>query len=207
MKKLLFISIILSMTLFSCASKQVARSADLTPRFGAKAGVNFSDIKGPDVESFNGLTSFHIGAVAELPLSDTFSVQPELQYSAQGSEYDEGEGYGGKTKVNYLNVPVMGKYYLGEGFSVEAGPQVGLLVSAKEEDNFAGESEEYDIKDELKSIDIGLNFGLGYRLENGLNFGARYNLGLTDFNDSEQRDSGAEYKNSVIQVSVGYFFD
>ena len=170
--------------------------------FGAKAGVNFSDITGDDVDSFNGLTSFHIGVVAEIPVSDMFAVQPELIYSAQGSDYEESE-FSGSVKADYLNVPIMAKFYVGEGgFSVEAGPQVGLLLSAKDE--YDGGDE--DIKDFLKSTDFGVNFGLGYKMESGLNFGARYNLGLSNVNDSDDLDSGAEYKNSVIQVSVGYFF-
>jgi hypothetical protein len=43
-------------------------------------------------------------------------------------------------------------------------------------------------------------------LENGLNFGARYNLGFADLNDDPATFGTDSYKNSVIQVSVGYFF-
>ncbi len=117
---------------------------------------------------------------------------------------DSDEGFfSGTAKVDYINVPLMAKFYVGEGgFSVEAGPQVGFLLSAKVE--YDGGEE--DVKDLLKSTDFGVNLGLGYKMENGLNFGARYNLGLSNANDSDDLDGGAEYKNSVIQVSVGYFF-
>ena len=194
MKKLLFVAIIASLTLVSCSST--------APSIGAKAGVNFSDITGDDVDSFNGLTSFHFGAVVEIPVSDGFSFQPELLYSAQGSDYEE-ESFSGSVKADYLNVPLMAKFYVGEGFSVEAGPQVGLLMSAKDE--YDGGDD--DIKDFLKSTDFGVNIGLGYKLESGLNFGARYNLGFSNVNDSDDLDGGSEYKNGVIQVSVGYFFN
>ena len=203
MKKSLFViavSFFLSMTLVGYGQQQ-GEESDKKIKFGVKAGVNFSDITGDDVDSFNGLTAFHIGAVAELPISDTFSVQPELQYSAQGSDYEE-ESFSGSVKANYLNVPVMAKFYVGHGFSVEAGPQVGFLMSAKDE--YDGGDE--DIKDFLKGTDFGVNFGVGYTLGSGLNFAARYNLGLSDVNDTDDLDGGAEYKNSVIQVSVGYFF-
>lgn len=195
MKKLLFIVIILSLTLISCGTANKAR-------IGAKAGVNFSDITGDDVDSFKGLTSFHLGGVVEIPISDGFSFQPELLYSAQGSDYEE-SSFSGSVKADYLNVPLLAKIYVGEGLSVEAGPQVGFLMSAKDE--YDGGDE--DIKDFLKSTDFGVNLGLGYRLESGLNFGARYNLGLSNVNDSPDLDGGAEYKNGVIQVSVGYFFN
>ena len=177
-------------------------------KFGAKAGVNFSDITGEKVDSFEGRTSFHFGAVAEIEISEKFSFQPELIYSSQGSEYSEdfeGEKFEGTVKVDYLNIPLMGKYYIMEGLSIEAGPQIGFLLSAK--DDYDGGED--DIKDLLKSTDFGVNFGLGYTLDNGLFFSARYNLGLTDNLDvdgGEFEAEGAEYKNSVVQLSVGYFF-
>ena len=67
-----------------------------------------------------------------------------------------------------------------------------------------GESDEDDIKEYVKGLDVGANVGLGYKLEGGLNFGARYSLGLTDANDGYE--DGGTYKNNVFQVFVGYFF-
>jgi hypothetical protein len=177
-------------------------------KFGARAGVNFSDITGERVDSFDGRTSFHFGAVAEIEISEKFSFQPELIYSSQGSDYTEdfeGEDFDGTVKVDYLNVPLMAKYYVTNGLSLEAGPQIGFLLSAKDE----YEDGEDDIKDFLKSTDFGVNFGLGYKLDSGLFFSARYNLGLTDnldVDESEFETDGAEYKNSVIQIGIGYFF-
>ncbi|WP_400080091.1 porin family protein [Winogradskyella sp. R77965] len=174
--------------------------------FGAKAGVNLSDISGEIVDSFDGRTSLFFGAVAEIQISEQFSFQPELLFSSQGSDYSEdfdGEDFEGTVKVNYLNVPLMAKYYVAEGFSIEAGPQIGFLLSAKDE----YEDQEDDIKDFLKSTDFGVNFGLGYKLDSGLNFSARYNLGLSDNIDADGFETdGAEYKNSVIQIGLGYFF-
>ena len=169
-------------------------------KFGAKAGLNISNFSG-DVENNDARTSFHIGAVAEIEISDKFSVQPELIYSAQGSTTSD-LGVDITAAVDYLNVPVMAKYYVAEGFSLEAGPQIGFLMSAKMKAESGGDSEEIDVKDDLKSIDFGINFGAGYKLENGLNFSARYNLGLS--NIAEESDSSV--KNGVFQVSVGYSF-
>ena len=170
-------------------------------KFGAKAGLNISNFSGDDVENNDARTSFHIGAVAEIEISDKFSVQPELIYSAQGSTTSD-LGVDITAAVDYLNVPVMAKYYVAERFSLEAGPQIGFLMSAKMKAESGGDSEEIDVKDDLKSIDFGINFGAGYKLENGLNFSARYNLGLSDI--AEESDSSV--KNGVFQVSVGYSF-
>lgn len=207
MKNPILFFIISCLLFVGCAGKKMPSTDRNVPQpsFGVKAGVNFSDINGPDVESFNGKTSFHVGAVAEIPVSDNFAVQPELLYSEQGSDYEE-ESFDGTVSVNYLNIPVMAKFEVAEGLSVEAGPQIGFLLSAKDEYDFEGGSEEEDIKDQLKGTDFGLNFGLGYKLENGLNFSARYNLGLSNVNDGDI-DDGAEYKNGVFQIGIGFLFN
>ena len=170
-------------------------------KFGAKAGINFSNIYGDDVEDNEVRTSFHIGAVAEIKISEKFSIQPEVLYSAQGVTNDQ-DNVDVTLKLDYLNIPVMAKYYVAKGFSLEAGPQLGFLLSAKAKGESGDESSELDIKDELESIDFGLNFGAGYKLDNGLNFSARYNLGLSNISE----DSDSAVKNSVFQISVGYFF-
>ncbi|WP_274476178.1 porin family protein [Mangrovimonas aestuarii] len=185
-------------------------------QFGAKAGGNFANVGGEGAEDLSMRTAFHVGGVAEIKFNDKFSLQPELLYSAQGAKSESSyEDFGmtvkEETKLNldYLNVPIMGKYYLMEGFSVEAGPQIGMLLSAKAdiEASAGGESvsEEYDLKDEMSTIDFGVNFGLGYKLDNGLAFGARYNLGLSNINDFEGSDD-FKNNNGVIQASVGYMF-
>ena len=96
----------------------------------------------------------------------------------------------------------MAKYYVAEGLSLEAGPQIGFLIKAEVKDNDTPLS--VDVKDSFKSIDFGFNIGAGYKLESGLNFGLRYNLGLSDISNSDNED--AKWKNRVLQFSVGYTF-
>jgi hypothetical protein len=171
--------------------------------FGVKAGVNFASIGGDDSDGLDGLTSFHVGGVAFIGISEKFAVQPEVVYSAQGAKYSASEGYDGKYKLGYINVPVLAKFTLAEGFSIEAGPQIGFLISAKEEYNSTGDSGEVDVKDAFKGTDFAAAIGLGYRMESGLNFAARYNLGLANIADASDE---VDIKNNVIQVSVGYNF-
>lgn len=192
MKKLLLVAAVAVFGFSSVNAQEVT--------FGAKAGLNLASISGDETDELDGRTSLHVGAVAEIAISDVFSVQPELLYSAQGAKYEE-EGYEETWKLDYLNLPIMAKYYVAEGFSLEAGPQVGFLMSAKAK----ADGEEEDLKDFVKGIDFGANVGVGYKMESGLNFGARYNLGLSNVNDGEDADD-FKNQNSVIQVSVGYFF-
>lgn len=198
MKKLFLAAVMAVFTLSNVNAQEV--------KFGAKAGVNFASLKyksksaGVEVKP-DGLTSFHVGAVAELGLSDKFAIQPELVYSVQGAT-TKVLNKEVKTQLSYLNLPIMAKYFVAEGISVELGPQIGFLMSAK---NKSG-SDSQDFKDSVKGIDFGLGFGAGYRLENGLNFGARYNIGMSDISDSEDM-TDVSIKNNVIQISVGYFFN
>ena len=185
-------------------------------KYGAKAGVNFASIGGDDTGNSDGLTSFHFGGVAEIVISEKFSVQPELIYSAQGSkstiedEFDKDEI---TLKLDYLNIPIMAKYYVTEGLSIEAGPQIGILMSAKadfdytdKQDSQFNESGSTDVKDRTNGIDFGFGIGAGYKMDSGLNFALRYNLGLSNINDFEGSDN-FKNQNNVFQLSVGYFFN
>jgi len=202
MKKILIISAIALFGLTAVNAQEV--------EFGIKGGINLATITGDDFVNFDNRTCFHFGAVVEIGISENFSFQPELLYSCQGSDYGVDDTsfvdtkaalFNGTIKADYLNIPLMAKYYISEGLSLEAGPQLGFLISATDE--FEGEEE--DIKDFVKGIDFGVNFGLGYKLDGGLNFGARYNLGLSNANDDEDL-SDITFKNGVFQFSLGYFF-
>jgi len=93
----------------------------------------------------------------------------------------------------------MAKYYVAKSFSLEAGPQIGFLVSAK--------SEGVDVKDFVESIDFGLNLGAGYDFTEKFSAGLRYNFGLSNIAKTEPGDGdNTDIKNGVFSISVGYKF-
>jgi hypothetical protein len=119
MKKLLLITM---MTLFEFIN---VNAQDV--EFGAKLGANFGSIYGNNTENIDPILSIiNFGFYSEIPLNEKFSFQPELMYSIQGFSVDNNI-----TRLNYLNIPLMGKYYVTKKLSLEAGPQVGFLLSAK----------------------------------------------------------------------------
>ncbi|WP_420573464.1 porin family protein [Kordia sp.] len=161
-------------------------------KLGAKVGMNFASIYGDTPANLDPITSIvNFGVVGEIPINEKFSFQPELMYSIQGFSINDTS-----LTLNYFNIPLMGKYYLTKKLSVEAGPQVGFLLSAKNDGP--------DVTDNFKTLDLGVNVGLGYKLNNGINFGLRYNLGLSNINDVS--GSSDKFRNSTLQLSVGYFF-
>ena len=212
MKKLLLTAAIAVFTLSS------VNAQDIT--FGAKAGINIANLDVTDA-NIDSRTSLHLGVTAEFEISDTFSIQPELLYSSQGATESDTEEISSfryvsenDWKLNYIQIPIMVKFYASEGLSLEAGPQIGFLASAEvdfvntETDLLTGTSDRnsgtIDAKDLVKSVDLGLNFGLGYKLDSGLNFALRYNLGLSNIYDVSETD--VKIKNRVFQLSVGYTF-
>jgi len=213
----------ITLTLLGLVAFSTSALAQQEVKFGPKAGVNFANITGKDAEDNKMLIGFHVGAFAEIKFNDKFAIQPEILYSAQGNKRESSAPSMGATvkedrKINYINVPIMAKYYIVPSFAVEAGPYVGFLTSAnsKGSQTIAGVTTdtETDIKDFTNSIDFGVGAGVSFNLDNGFFIGARYNLGLTKLGkDSTQTIGGMEVstealdtKNAVIQVGVGYKF-
>lgn len=190
-------------------------------KFGPKAGVTAASITGrnaPAEIDRKIKIGAVIGGVAEIKFNDKFSLQPELLASLQGERYDyrfeweEGyEDHQDNLDLIYIQIPVMARYYFVKGLNVSAGPQLGVLVSAKvraesQSSDFlveTSQSKTFDVKDDYKTIDFGANFGLGYDFSNGIFVDARYTLGL--LNISEFGGPGS-IKNSVVAVSGGFKF-
>ena len=192
MKKTLIVLIAIGIAAFANAQKT---KQDEGIKIGIKGGLNVANLMG-DVKDVAIRTSIHAGLVAEIIVSDNFSVQPELLYSGQGAS-DTSEG-GGRFKLDYITLPVLAKFPIAKNLYLETGPQVGFLISAKNKTN-----ESNDKIEDLKTIDFGLNAGLNYELNNGVFFQARYNLGLTDIGVAGD-NKGAS--NAVIQFSIGKLF-
>ena len=214
MKKILFSAIVLATT--------YVNAQDVT--FGAKLGLNVSSITG-DVTDSKSLIGAQFGGFAEIKISDKFAVQPELLFSMQGakSEYSDSDidySYSeeSKTKLNYLNVPILAKYYVAEKFALLAGPQFGILMSAKEEYEFSENldgvtdsgSESIDAKEFYKSLALSFNLGASYSITENFFVDARYNLGLSsivkDFKDEFGDSTSFKINNNVFQFSIGYRF-
>lgn len=153
---------------------------------GLKAGANFASIT--DASGLSNRTGFLIGVFAGVRFSDKLGIQGDLLYSQQGAKLDPKD-----IDLNYVNVPIVLKYYLVQGFNLQAGPQFGFIV----DDN---------IKDvlgnviEAESFDLAGVLGLGYDFPFGIRIEGRHNFGLTDvFNNING-------KNSVTSIAIGYSF-
>lgn len=192
MKKIIFAAV--AVLTFGFANAQETK-------FGVKAALNITSFAGGNYYDAKSLVGYQIGGFAEIKIIERLAIQPEILFSTQGANLEYGNEGDFDTKLNYINVPVLAKFYITKKFTVEGGPQIGFLVSAKE----AG----HDAKDYYKSTDYGFNFGAGYNFTDNLSVGLRYTVGLSNVGDYDVQDLDQYYdspKNSVLALSLGYKF-
>lgn len=143
--------------------------------FGIKAGAQFSNFRGDGKAQFPGLSSaasWMAGFYSQFGMGRVFSIQPEILYSRRQGKADAGD-----IRFDYLEVPVLGVFSFTENVSLHAGPQVGVMMSAKEEGN------EINTKD-FNSFDYGAAVGAEAKVSI-FRLGARYYLSLTDIGKYE----------------------
>ena len=166
---------------------------------GIKGGVNVYNVQNDNNTEADPKLGLHFGLLGHMHLSDQFAFQPELLYSMQGSQQTVA-GTDVKTNLNYLNMPLLLQYMFDNGFRLEAGPQLGLLLSAKTNiDN-----SDFDIEDNYEKTDVGIAMGIGYvNPATGFGIDARYNHGLSSINAGGSISSF----NRGFQVGVFYLFN
>lgn len=189
MKKLLLVIVAFVLT----SSVQAQTEITVGPKFGWNI-TNISNMS----DSKNKM-SINLGGFAEFKFNDYFALQPELLYSRQGFRAKD-DGVKVKTRVNYLNIPILAKFYVLDGLSVDLGPQLGFALNGKTKSKHGGTTVKHKITN-INTCDISFAIGASYEYEQFV-LSARYNFGLTNVWDKDV--VGENNKNHVFQLSVGY---
>lgn len=187
--KFFLVGLILSLMISTTAMSQNAN-------VGIKGGLNVYNVVNDNNAGADSKVGFHVGLLGHVHLSDQWALQPELTYSVQGGQSTI-VGADVKLNLNYINVPVLLQYMFDNGFRIQAGPQLGLLVSAKMNNS------ETDVKDNFENFDLGIGVGVSYiNPASSLGFDARYNVGLSNINVTSNDNA----YNRGLQVGVFYLF-
>ena len=193
MKKVLFTLIVsfFSVTLFAQS-------------FGVRAGINIANVniksQGFSIKPSTNI-GLNAGVFANFKLAVNVSLQPELAYSGMGYKVDL-SGVSGTENTSYITLPLLVKFKVPEtGLGIYAGPQYGLLISAKDK----SDGQTQDAKDNYKSSDVAAVFGAEYALDFGLFFSARYQAGLSNVAKTDQGDN-TTVKNNSVTLLVGFKF-
>ena len=194
-KSILFLSAVL-----------ISMSAMAQVEFGMKAGFDMTNFWGENVQ--HGMKpSYQAGLFMEYYFNDKVAIAPEVTFASQGGKFKVAKDVFGidvtslglkdvdvTYNTNYINVPVMLKFYATPSFSIDLGPQVGFNVYSKAT---AGDHTK-DLKDATKTVDFGVGLGATYHLTENVFVQGRYTMGMTKVFD------GGEEKNGNIQIALGY---
>lgn len=158
---------------------------------GVKGGLNAYNITNGNLFENDLKLGLHLGLMGHIHLAGPIAIQPELVFSMQGSK---------NTSLNYVNIPLLFQYMFDNGFRLQAGPQLGVLLSAKSKIN----NVQIDVKGDYKTLDLGLGIGMSY-VNPATDFGVdvRYNHGLTDIS----KNDNANNYNRGFQVGVFYLLN
>lgn len=185
--------------------------AQWNTRAGIKGGLNASNLYVENVDDENARIGFHAGLYGQIVTSEFIALQAELLYSTKGSEdyYNDGL-FNQKVKynLNYIDLPLLLVFKLGEVVELHAGGYASYLLGANisYEGDFANGEDEVD-RDHLKSHDLGFSGGVGVNF-GAIQVGARYNYGLVQLADSDaSRALIGDSKNSCAQLFIALNFN
>ncbi|MBQ0769113.1 MAG: PorT family protein [Bizionia sp.] len=214
MKNLCIAVVIAASSVLSVSAQNTNPQRDV--QLGVKGGMNFSTITGDDFNDLDSRTSFNAGLVAEIPITNRFSIQPEVFYSGQGfdiKEIDQDNVFDTDQNIeyqlDYIQVPILAKFYLVDGLSIEAGPQFGFKINEEIDSQPNSDGGDVDISNEdssVKDFETSITGGLSYKFSSGFFVSGRYTYGLTNLFDDDSALKNVDAKNAVAQVGVGFMF-
>ncbi len=187
--KLNFIGILTFMLMAGTTSAQHVN-------IGIKGGLNGYNVNYNNNTTFDSKVGLHLGLLGHVHLAGDLALQPEIYYSQQGANSSNGST---KTNLDYINIPVLFQYMFDNGFRIQAGPQLGVLLSANNVTNNA----KTDVKNNYGTLDLGLSIGASYiHPPSGFGVDARYNHGMNDITEN----SSVKVTNRGFQFGVFYLF-
>tara|TARA_Y100000739_G_scaffold80480_1_gene68437 strand:- start:665 stop:1288 length:624 start_codon:yes stop_codon:yes gene_type:complete len=160
---------------------------------GIKSGSNFATQNIKSISGTKSITGLHVGVFTYIKLPLIFGIQPELQYSTQGTKINSST----IRSINYLNVPILVRSSFGP-MNIHFGPQFGILTGAINEVSGIPT----DIKDKFLKRDFSLILDVSVEPVDRFIFSVRYVKGLKNISDDDPFAN--ETKNTTFQFSFGY---
>ncbi|MEJ7679598.1 MAG: porin family protein [Segetibacter sp.] len=198
-------SMLLLIAIFISKLSFAQTSSSTFKRFGVIVGGNVSNMnfnKGipppPVVIKAAWKAAITAGFSLQIPLRNKLSIQTEYLYSQVNAEDKSTEI---KYFLNYLSMPVLLKYQLYSNIAVIAGPQAGLLITAKKKSVGTSSNMTHDTEERS----FGLAAGLEFKVIKDASLNARYVYGLNHIGIG-QRSAVKEFKLEQFQLTVSVKF-
>lgn len=135
---------------FSNAQSREKGAIEIVPQIGYSS----SNYYGSNISNNSSLSAVTFGVGADYFFNNRWSLRSGLHSQTMGSQF-----YAIEEKLNYLTIPVNANWHFGSTrkWNLNFGPSIGFLMSAKDNNT--------DIKNLANSTQIGLNVGIGYKIE------------------------------------------
>jgi hypothetical protein len=207
MRKIIPVFLLLFVANQGFAQKRFDETGERFFRFGFKAGLNIDKMNGKSFREVFGY-SYHLGGFAQFNFSRRFGIQPEIIFSQSTAEFtnDDTEIYddlflGGqqvKARLNYIKVPLLLNINIGSSkrAKLQLGPQWGGLLKAKIDSLANGNQSIFSNSDFAAVGGLWLQFPV-------FHIGGRYELGLNNINDIDNRE---KWRRQGFTVFAGITF-
>jgi hypothetical protein len=170
-------------------------------KLGVKAGANIMKIEGKSFkEEFS--YGYHAGGFLEIGLGDKFGIQPEVLFNQVSSRVDSSFSHVYQNaanfsnykdvKLQYLSIPLLLNYKLGNVLSLQAGPQFGSLMNGDKTLLQNGQ-------EAFKSGELSMLGGAQINISK-LRLTGRYVVGLNNINEISDQN---KWRNQGFQLSLG----
>ena len=195
----------IALALFSCVCLTAQAQQAPAFTFGLKSGASLAGLANRNLQSSHYLWGLYTGLTGNYILAHGFSLQAEALYSQKGVGDDVRAGgvtYAQRLRLHYLDLPMLVRFRAQGGY-FEVGPQLGVLLSARDHSELPGYgASDETVTDGFHRVDLGLVSSIGYQLANGLGIGLRTNAGL--LNVPKNNYSGTAVRNNAFQLYLTY---
>lgn len=169
---------------------------------GLFAGISTSQMTGDNIVGFH-KAGFYGGAFTDYRFTPRSTLQLELSFLQRGSRQTptvKNNNTRFLYNLNYIEFPVLYRWYGIKNMNLEIGPSVSYLINSKQEDSFG----EVTNKIEFNKIDLSIAAGLSYYLlkSKKLEVNARYSLSVIPTSS----DAARYWQHHVIAFSIRYWF-
>lgn len=194
MKKMMMMLIMATVALTASAQNTLRDNGTFTlqPKVGIGIGALSGEWKTNSGVDNKSRIGFVAGVEGEYYANTWLGIALGVNYAQQGWKM-EGNGLKETYKLDYLNVPLTGNFYVAKGLALKTGLQFGFLMSAKVED--------VDVKNSCEKLNLSIPIGISYEISDFV-LDLRYNLGLTKTN----KDDGNKLRSDLLQITLGYKF-
>ncbi len=199
-----------------------AANAQVSFNPGIRAGINFSHLTKGNSNSFYSFydydfnsyystspnstvdmknrIDFYIGFQANIRFTRFYALQPEINYSRQGTKVEGTRTYynnntspftttfSDELKVSYIGLQLINKFYMNQ-FNIHIGPTLDFVVERSSYSYLENE------------VDLGILLGAGYDITKNIGVEARIKKGFVPV-----ISGSGNHSNVVIQTGVYYTF-